>query len=56
MMIINPMPWQVSEVHMFYNIQVSYLSCGDLLELFGGLQISELKLAMDDHGLIKVYP
>jgi hypothetical protein len=38
-----------------YNIQVSYSSCGDLLELFGGLQIIELKLAMDDHELTKVY-
>ena len=30
-------------------------SCGDLMELFGGLQIIELKLAMDDHELTKIY-
>jgi hypothetical protein len=41
---------------MYYNIQVQRSSCGNLLELFGGLQIIELKLAMDGHELIKVYP
>jgi hypothetical protein len=38
-----------------YNIQVSYSSYGDLLELFDGLKIIELKLAMDDYELNKVY-
>ena len=28
---------------------------GDLLDIFVGLQIFELKLAMDDHELTKVY-
>jgi hypothetical protein len=30
-------------------------NCGDLLEIFGGLQIFEWKLALDDHELTKVY-
>ena len=33
---------------------MQYSSC-DLLAIIGGLQIFELKLAMDDHELTKVY-
>jgi hypothetical protein len=30
----------ISEVQIYYNIQVSWSSCGDLLELFDGLEIN----------------
>ena len=43
--------WSPSATTYKCNIQ----DCGDLLDIFGGLQIYELKLAKDDHELTKVY-
>jgi hypothetical protein len=50
----NPIPSENWVKSKSYNIQVSYSSCGDSLELFDGLQIIKLKLATNDHELIKV--
>jgi hypothetical protein len=51
----NPMPTQ-NKWSPSATIYKCYLSsCGDLLDIFGGLQTFELKLDMEDHKLTKVY-
>jgi hypothetical protein len=44
-MIIIPMPSQVSKVQSATTYKCHNSSCGDLLKIFGGLKIFELKLA-----------
>ena len=51
----NPMPSQNKRSPSATTYNCNIQDCGDLLDIFGGLQIYELKLAKDDHELTKVY-